>query len=377
MGMPEPSWGTEQVQIYCGDALALLPLMEPASVALIIADPPYMGRKTTYRGEKLTWDRQWPTREAYLGWLRTLAKEWQRVLQPNGSLYIFASPQMAAWVEVTLSETFHVLNHITWRKHDGSGAGTGGHSKVCKEELRSFFPQSEAILFAEHLHSDAMALGESGYAAQCEHLHGHVFEPIRAYLDGERKRAGINKTSCNAACGFAAIPGGMASRHYFSASQWQLPTQNHYVSLQQLFNTQGRSPAPPFTDYHPAGSPFAKFHPMPDESLRTDYESLRTDYEFLRRPFTVSKDVPYTDVWHYPTVPYQHLKHPCEKPAAMLRNMILASSRPGDQVLDCFAGSFVASDRARQLGRRAIGIDKDPKWCALGASVLSQETFLF
>lgn len=376
MGLPEPFWSTEQVSIYCGDALELLPLMEPASVSLIIADPPYRGVKLDYLGEKLTWDRQWPTREAYLSWLRSLAKEWQRILKPNGSLYVFASPQLAAWVEVTLSETFNILNHITWRKHDGSGAGTGGHSKVCKEKLRSFFPQSERILFCEHLHSDAMALGQSGYAAQCEQLHGYVFEPLRAYLDGERRRAGISRQDCNTACGVAT----MADRHYFVTSQWQLPTKPHYEALQQWFNEHSRQPAPQFTDYHPAGSPFVKHHPTPDEDLhqeysylRQEYEDLRQEYEDLRRPFAVTKDVPYTDVFDYQTVTYVPGKHPAEKPLPLLRHLIEASSRPGDVVLDPCFGSGSTLEAAKQCGRKAIGIEIDPRWVRQTASRLSQE----
>jgi adenine-specific DNA-methyltransferase len=390
MGLPEPVFQTHQVTIYQGDAFALLPLLEPASAQLIIADPPYYKAKLDYLGEKLTWDRQWPTREAYLDWLRQLAKEWQRILAPNGSLYVFASPQMAAWVEVALSETFSILQRLTWRKPPFATKA----EMFEKDKLRMFFPASEAIIFAEHLYSDAMALGESGYAAQCEQLHGHVFEPIRAYLDGERRRAGIDKAACNAACGFAAIPGGMASRHYFSQSQWQLPTKDHYAALQHLFNTQGRHPAPPFTEYHPMGSPFATFH-FTDyeylrtdyealrtdyealrtdyEALRTDYEALRTDYEALRRPFTVTKDVSYTDVFDYATVPYHQLKHPAQKPLSLLRHLITASSRPGDLVLDPMAGSFATCEAARQTGRRSIGIEQDPVWCARGASDLKQE----
>jgi adenine-specific DNA-methyltransferase len=369
MGLPEPFFTTGQVTIFQGDALRLLPLMEPASVQLIISDPPYGNFKTTYLGEKLTWDRQWSTREAYLDWLRTLAKEWQRVLTPNGSLYVFASPQMAAWVEVALTETFAIIQRLTWRKPPFATKA----EMFEKDKLRMFFPASEAIIFAEHLHSDAMALGESGYAAQCEQLHGHVFEPIRAYLDGERRRAGIDKAACNAACGFVATAGGMASRHYFSASQWQLPTQDHYGALQVLFNTQGRSPAPPFTEYHLVGSSFAKFHLTDYEYLRTDYEALRTDYEALRRPFTVTKDVQFTDVFTFQTVPSGARKHPCEKPLPLLRHLIEASSRPGDVVLDCFFGSGSTLDAAKQCGRKAIGIERDTKWVRQAVSRLSQE----
>jgi site-specific DNA-methyltransferase (adenine-specific) len=319
-----------------GDAVAILPTLPDASVQLLLVDPPY------YRVKAEAWDRQWRTRDAYVTWLRAIALEWRRILTPNGSLYCFASPQMAAWVEVMLSEIFHVLNHIVWIKHDGSGAGTGGHSKVCKDDLRSYFPQTERILFCEQYGSDSMALGDSGYAAQCDTLHRGIFEPLRAYLDSERRRAGMSKAEVNAACGFAPISGAMASRHYFSTSQWQLPTREHYQAMQQLFNKNGH----------------------------TDY--LRREYEDLRRPFALSADVPYTDVWTFATVQASPGKHPCEKPLGLLRHIITASSRPGDTVLDCFAGSGSTLDAARQCGRQAIGIEQDARWWRRACQRLNQ-----
>ncbi|HBA7889826.1 TPA: site-specific DNA-methyltransferase, partial [Escherichia coli] len=50
-------------------------------------------------------------------------------------------------------------------------------------------------------------------------------------------------------------------------------------------------------------------------------------------------------------------KHPCEKPANMLRQIITASSRPGDLVADFFMGSGSTIKAALSLGRRAIGVE--------------------
>jgi adenine-specific DNA-methyltransferase len=351
-------------RLICGDALTVLPTLDTASVQLILVDPPYFRVKTAYNGEAVSWDRQWRSREAYLAWLRTLAKEWQRILTPNGSLYCFASPQMAAHVEVMLGELFTVLNTIRWMKVDG------WHQKADKDELRGYLSPWEALLFCEQLNAESMALGASSYAAQCEQTHGLVFEPIRAYLDGERRRAGIGKAAVNTACGFAPIAGAMASRHYFSASQWRLPTAAHYAVMQRLFNDTGRKPAPPYQAYHAQDRYFARIHQVENS------EYLRADYEYLRRPFTVNAQVPYTDVWSaFATVPAGEGKHPCEKPLPLLQHIILASSRPGDTVLDCCAGSFSTIDAARQCGRIGIGIEQDAKWWRKGCQRLAQECF--
>ena len=99
------------------------------------------------------------------------------------------------------------------------------------------------------------------------------------------------------------------------------------------------------------------------EYLRREYEDLRREYEDLRRPFTVTADVPYTDVWDFATVQAYAGKHPCEKPPDMMRHIVQASSRPDAVVLDCFCGSGNALVAARDLGRQYIGIDISEHWC--------------
>ncbi|MCX2959844.1 MAG: site-specific DNA-methyltransferase, partial [Serratia symbiotica] len=74
-------------------------------------------------------------------------------------------------------------------------------------------------------------------------------------------------------------------------------------------------------------------------TLSHEYRDLCLKFESLRRPFSVSIDVPYTDVWTYKPVHFYPGKHPCEKPTDMLKDIINASSRPGDLVADFFMGS--------------------------------------
>jgi len=49
--------------------------------------------------------------------------------------------------------------------------------------------------------------------------------------------------------------------------------------------------------------------------------------------------------------------YPTEKPRELLRRIVLASSNPGDLILDCFAGSGTTLVVAEELGRRWIGVD--------------------
>jgi len=59
-----------------------------------------------------------------------------------------------------------------------------------------------------------------------------------------------------------------------------------------------------------------------------------------------------------------HKLHPTQKPESLLYRIILASSNPGDVVLDPFLGSGTSAAAAKRLGRRWIGIERDPDYAA-------------
>jgi site-specific DNA-methyltransferase (adenine-specific) len=63
--------------------------------------------------------------------------------------------------------------------------------------------------------------------------------------------------------------------------------------------------------------------------------------------------------------------HPTEKPAAILDPLIRYSVPPGGVVLDPFAGSGSTLLTARSLGRRAIGIEADERYCEAAAQRLA------
>ena len=93
------------------------------------------------------------------------------------------------------------------------------------------------------------------------------------------------------------------------------------------------------------------------QSLNRKYSELLEEYKTLRRYFSVSASVPFTDVWMHKPVQFYPGKHPCEKPADMLKQIISASSKPGDIVADFFMGSGSTVKAAMELGRRAIGVE--------------------
>lgn len=76
--------------------------------------------------------------------------------------------------------------------------------------------------------------------------------------------------------------------------------------------------------------------------------------------------------------PYgEHKHHNAEKPVELLAKLIEPFSRPGDVVVDPFMGSGSTLVAARQLSRKAIGVDKGEHNCATAVRRLSQDVMLF
>jgi len=58
--------------------------------------------------------------------------------------------------------------------------------------------------------------------------------------------------------------------------------------------------------------------------------------------------------------------HPTQKPHALLKRMILASSNQEDTVLDPFSGSFSTGYACKNLKRRFIGFDISEEYVKIG-----------
>ena len=74
-----------------------------------------------------------------------------------------------------------------------------------------------------------------------------------------------------------------------------------------------------------------------------------------------------SNFWDDISIPYWSMKentaHPTQKSEKLLAKLILASSNPGDIVLDPFLGSGSTSVTAKKLGRKYIGIEQNPQYC--------------
>ena len=93
------------------------------------------------------------------------------------------------------------------------------------------------------------------------------------------------------------------------------------------------------------------------------------NYEAMK---ALNEDLQMRSDWHLPICTGgERLKkngekaHPTQKPEALLHRILLASTNPGDLVLDPFFGTGTTGAVAKHLGRDFIGIDAEPGYVEL------------
>lgn len=82
-----------------------------------------------------------------------------------------------------------------------------------------------------------------------------------------------------------------------------------------------------------------------------------------------------TDVWWQTIVPtngQEKTGYPTQKPLAILRRLVSVHTRPGDTVLDFFAGSGTTGEAAGILGRPFVMVDRSTEACRVMARRLAR-----
>ena len=83
-----------------------------------------------------------------------------------------------------------------------------------------------------------------------------------------------------------------------------------------------------------------------------------------------------SNMWTDLCVPFwsmpENTPHPTQKPERLIERILLASSKPGDFVVDPFLGSGTTAVVAKRLGRTFAGVDLNPDYLRLAMKRLSQ-----
>ncbi len=291
-----------------GDSLQVLKNIPDHSISLILTDPPYHSTKK----KNIYGDTAFQEDEHYLEWMYQYAKEWARILKPNGSLFCFCSPCMAGKLENIFSRDFNILSQIVWTKPNDPGFD-GWKQKMNKESLRQWYDHSERIIFAE--------------PATNGNLHRSYFGSV---LKEFRKLSGLTSNKLTEIIGaYGKV------NHGGAVSNWEagrnVPSKIQYEKIK-------------------------------DAMLKTGKIKLMPAYQDVVRPFIIDKTKEFTDIWTFPNIrPYKG-KHPAEKPITLLEHAITATTFTDDIVLDCFSGSGSTAVAALKLGRYSISVEIEDDW---------------
>ena len=307
--------------VVCGDCLELMKGLPGKCVNLTLTDPPYNGVLPEQ------WDSQWETDAEFLGWIDAVVGLIEAASADNSTLYMFASPQLAARVEVRIAHNFRVIGNVVWDKGNGRNGAAGSGVKITA--LRTYWTaNTERAIIGEKLGGDEGARDASGYWDSCKTLKRSI---MGAYLKCEFARAGI--TNRQVAELFPSRTGGMTG----CVSNWllgaNLPTAEQYSAMRARLNSKGRA------------------------------SYLRREYEDLRRPFFLSERDQWGDVWRFEIE--RNRIHPAQKPLALIEQIVRVSSRESSLVFDPFLGSGTTAVAAKKLGRHFQGFEISPEYCKI------------
>ena len=108
--------------------------------------------------------------------------------------------------------------------------------------------------------------------------------------------------------------------------------------------------------------------------VRAPYRENGRPKDWTESPDGNFRDTHPSNIWTDITVPFwsmpENTDHPTQKPEKLLAKIILASTNPGDLILDPFAGSGTTAVVAKKLGREFVVIESDEEYCLLAAKRL-------
>ena len=350
------------VTLYKGDCRAVLREVAPVSVALLLTDPPYgiQVESKQFADAATNWDKGDPTEL-----IDAMLAEARPKMKPNGAFYVFGHPgQFLNARQQYTRAGFMPLQELVWVKSaDGRLPGQSRVNIQNPDTLRTYFPETERILFGE-----VMATGrtEEKDAEWAWHLreekeHDAKMRPLVEYFTAELAKTTLTVADVCRLMKDRTGKGPICS-HYFRGHQFMLPTEEMYGHLRAILNANVKSDTVLRREW---------------EGLRREWEVLRREWEDLRRPHFAQPRTK-SDVLRYDVVPIAaRCGHPCEKPVDLLGDLIKTSTRPGDLVLDCFAGSGATGIAAKATGRRAVLIEQEESYCRMIRRRLENDAPLF
>lgn len=280
-------------------------------IALIYIDPPYnTGGAFETRDFKYAYNDYFSI-ETYLRFMRARLELMYRLLADEGSIYVHLDSNMVFHVKVMMDEIFGIQNFkgmITRKKCKSKNFTRKTYGNISDYIL--FYSKSENTIWNRPYEdwSDEKILREYPYV---EESTGRRYKKVPVHAPGTRNGATGMPWK-----GLMPPPG----------KHWQYTPEK-------------------LDEMDAKGEIYWSANGNPRRKVYLDQ----------------SKGVPVQDIWlDYLDVNNQNTLvtgYPTEKNLSMLKRIVETSSRPGDIILDCFAGSGTTLVAAEELGRQWIGVD--------------------
>ena len=347
--------------MFTGDNLPILRGLEPESVDMIYADPPFskgrefaapIGSKAAGAMFRDAWtlndvDIAWSgeiramnpavsaqieasglsagsSLQSYLTMMAVRLIEIRRILKPSGLMFLHCDTTAGAYLRVLCDAIFgyaQCRNEIQWKR-------TSAHSAA-----RRFGPVHDRILL---------------YSRSDSYQWNNVYQP---YDDEYIKLKYRSKNEQGEYYSTGDLTGD-GLRNGASGQPWRgfdPSEKGRHWAIPRTF---------PGADKLPVG-----LHDALDylDSIGRIHWSKRGGMpRFVRRlsdmPGLPAQDI-ITDISPINSQAKERTGYPTQKPLALLRRLIEASTKPGDLILDPFAGCATALVAAEELGRQWIGVD--------------------
>ena len=268
---------------------------------------------------------------AYIAFMAERMLQIHRILKPSGSVYLHCDDTANAYLREMMNAVFgheNYLNEITWRR-------TYAHN-----DPKRFGRIQDSILFYAKTDNYTWNVQYAGYSEQ------YIRDFFR-YEDDRGKFQVITLTGP----GMSAGESGGRWRGYSpsdSGRTWSIPRR----IVERLAGEQGQSLSInerlDLLDEHGY-----IYWPPKGRVPRVK--------QYLDEMQGVPLQANWDDINPIGSRARERTGYPTQKPQALARRIIEASSNPGDLVLDCFAGCAYVPVAAQLTGRRWIACDMSPR----------------
>ena len=309
------SGSAPSTEIFRGDNLAVMETMSDSTVDLVYLDPPFnTARDRTVElelgGERRSFTDCWESIEAYLDFLRPRLPEAVRLLRDGGSLFIHCDWRTSHYLRVEADDLLgyeSLVNEIIWRRHNGHNDSRQG--------TRHFGRIADTILF---------------YGKGDRRVWQPTYRPYDPDYVDRTYRYVESRTGRRYALSDLSGPGGTVAGNPVFEFKGVTRAWRHSKERLQELDMVGE-----IVVSQPGGVPRRKRYldEMPGYLIQCIWDDIPCPRG--------------NEIVHYPT----------QKPLALLKRIILATTIPGEIIFDPFCGSGTSLLAAAQLRRQAIGID--------------------